>query len=37
MVAPRFSMTLLDERPLEVRFRGTTCPDRPLQVRLRPA
>jgi cytochrome P450 len=36
MVAPRFSMTVLDQRPLEVRFRGTTCPDRPLQVRLRP-
>jgi hypothetical protein len=29
-------MTVLDQRPLEVRFRGTTCPDRPLQVRLRP-
>ena len=36
MLAPRFSMTPLDDRPLEVRFSGTTCPDRPLVVRLRP-
>jgi cytochrome P450 len=34
MAAPRFSMRPLDERPLEIRFHGTTCPDRPLQVRL---
>jgi hypothetical protein len=36
LAARRFSMSMIDERPLEVRLAGITRPDRPLVVRLRP-